>query len=189
MEEMRRIAIVLPGLLLGLLLCCNAVAGDRPGLQPGDTPPDALGTTQRGQEVTVSSLRGKVVVISFWATWCGYCMEEIPVLAKLQMLATRRGLPLQVVAVNHREDRDTFVRTSRVLRRSLPELLVTWDRDGAIGKPYGVSGIPVMVMLRRDGTIAHVHVGYGADMLDTLVGEINALLLEQPAATAAVTRP
>lgn len=116
-------------------------------------------------------------------------MEEIPVLAKLQMLATRRGLPLQVVAVNHREDRDTFVRTSRVLRRSLPELLVTWDRDGAIGKPYGVSGIPVMVMLRRDGTIAHVHVGYGADMLDTLVGEINALLLEQPAATAAVTRP
>ncbi|CAM0998075.1 Thioredoxin family protein [Rhodanobacter sp. Root179] len=186
---MRRIAIVLPGLLLGLLLCCHAVAGDRPGLHPGDTPPDALGTTQRGQEVTVSSLHGKVVVISFWATWCGYCMEEIPVLAKRQLLATRRGLPLQVVAVNHREDRDTFVRTSRVLRRSLPELLVTWDRDGTIGKPYGVSGIPVMVMLRRDGSIAHVHVGYGADMLDTLVGEINALLLEQPAATAAVTRP
>lgn len=61
---MRRIAIV----LLGLLLACNAVAGGRPGLQPGDTPPDALGTTQRGQEVTVSSLHGKVVVISFWAT-------------------------------------------------------------------------------------------------------------------------
>lgn len=179
---MRRIATA----LLGLLLCCGATAGSTPPLQSGDRPPDNLGTTQHGENVTISSLRGKVVVISFWATWCGYCMEEIPVLAKLQALATQRGLPLQVVAINHREDRDTFVRTSRVLRRSLPELLLTWDRDGEIGKPYGVSGIPVMVMLHRDGTIAHIHVGYGADMLDTLVGEINALLLEQSAATAAV---
>ncbi|WEN16451.1 TlpA disulfide reductase family protein [Rhodanobacter sp. AS-Z3] len=182
---MCRIAIT----LLGLLFCFNAVASARPKLQPGDTPPDTLGSTQHGQDVTVSSLHGKVVVISFWATWCGYCMEEIPVLAKLQAVATQRGLPLQVVAVNYREDRETFVRTSRVLRSSLPELLVTWDRDGAIGKPYGVSGIPVMVMLHRDGTIAHIHVGYGEDMLDSLLGEINALMLEQPAATAAVTRP
>ncbi|GGY24894.1 hypothetical protein GCM10008098_18160 [Rhodanobacter panaciterrae] len=179
---MRGIAIA----VLGLLLSCNVMAGDKPGLKPGDTPPDMLGTTQRGQDVTISSLHGKIVVISFWATWCGYCMQEIPVLAKLQALATQRGLPLQVVAVNHREDRDTFVRTSRVLRKSLPELLVTWDRDGLIGKPYGVSGIPVMVMLHRDGTIAHIHVGYGEDMLDTLLGEINALLVEQPTATASV---
>ena len=180
---MRRMAMA----LFGLLLCCGAAASDKPKLQPGDTPPDSLGTTRRGQDVTVSSLHGKIVVISFWATWCGYCMEEIPVLAKLQALATQRGLPLQVVAVNHREDRDTFVRTSRVLHRSLPELLVTWDRDGAIGKPYGVSGIPVMVMLHRDGSIAHVHVGYGADMLDTLVAEINALLIEPPPASVAGT--
>lgn len=175
---MYRIAIA----LMGLMICCNAVAGT---LKPGDAPPDRLGTTQRGQDVTVASLRGKVVVISFWATWCGYCMEEIPDLAKLQTVATQRGLPLQVVAVNYRENRETFVRTSRVLRRSLPELLVTWDRDGVIGKPYGVSGIPVMVMLHRDGSIAHIHVGYGQDMLDSLLGEINALLIEQPATTVA----
>lgn len=184
---MRRIAIV----LLGVLLCCSGsvFASGKPGLQPGDMPPDSLGTTQRAQHVSVAALRGKVVVISFWATWCGYCMEEIPVLARLQSLASRRGLPLQVVAVNYREDRDTFVRTSRVLSRSLPELLVTWDRDGAIGKPYGVNGIPVMVMLHRDGSIAHIHVGYGEDMLDTLLGEINALLIEPPAANAAGAAP
>lgn len=181
---MRRIAIA----LLGLLLSCSAVAnaGGTSGLQPGDTPPDTLGTTLRGQDVTISSLQGKVVVISFWATWCGYCMKEMPVLARMQALATERGMALQVVAVNHREERKTFVRASRALHKSLPELLVTWDRDGAIGKPYGVSGIPVMVMLHRDGTIAHVHVGYDADMLDTLVGEINALLREPSVATTTV---
>lgn len=175
---MRRIGIA----LLGLMLCFTA----RAEMKPGETPPDTLGTTQRGDAVTVSSLHGKVVVISFWATWCGYCMKEMPVLANLQTLATERGLPLQVVAINHREDRDTFVRTSRALRRNLPGLLITWDGDGAIGKPYGVTGIPVMVMLHRDGTVAHVHVGYGEDMLDSLVAEINALLSEPSAASAAV---
>lgn len=136
--------------------------------------------------MTVSSLHGKIVVISFWATWCGYCMKEMPVLANLQALASQRGLPLQVVAVNHREDRRTFVRTVRALRPVLPGLLMTWDRDGNLGKPYGTDkGIPVMVMLHRDGTVTHVHVGYGADMLDSLVAEINALLGE-PAPPSAV---
>jgi Thiol-disulfide isomerase and thioredoxins len=178
MDDMRRIGIA----LLGVMLCFAA----RAGVTPGEAPPDALGTTQRGQVVTVSSLHGKVVVISFWATWCGYCMKELPVLANLQSLATERGLPLQVVAINHREDRDIFVRASRTLRKDLPGLLVTWDRDGTLGKPYGVEGIPVMVMLHRDGTVAHVHVGYGEDMLDSLVAEINALLAEPPPASAAV---
>lgn len=169
--------------LLGLMFCLAAHAG----VQPGDVPPDALGTTQDGKTVSVSSLHGKVVVVSFWATWCGYCMKELPVLAGLQTLATERGLPQQVVTINHEEDRQTYVRTVRALRPRLPGLLMTWDRDGSLGKPYGTDkGIPVMVMLHRDGTVAHVHVGYGEDMLDSLLTEINALLAEPvPAAVAA----
>ena len=177
---MRRIAAV----LLGLMFCLAAHAQ----VQPGDMAPDALGTTQDGQEVTVSSLHGKVVVISFWATWCGYCLKEMPVLANLQALATQRGLPLQVVAINHREDRRVFVNTVRALRPRLPGLLMTWDRDGTLGRPYGSDKmIPVMVMLHRDGRVAQVHVGYGEDMLDSLVAEINTLLVEPaPAVAAAV---
>ena len=168
---MRRIALV----LLGLMLCFAADAK----VQPGDTPPDALGSTLGGSAVTVSSLHGKVVVISFWATWCGYCMKEMPVLARLQSVATQRGLPLQVVAVDSKEDHDTFTHSARLLKKRLPGLLITWDRDGAVGKPYGSNkGIPVMLMLHRDGTVAHVHVGYGEDMLDSLIAEINALLVE-----------
>ena len=178
---MRRLGIA----LLGLLFCLAAHAG----VQPGDTPPDALGTTQDGKTVSVSSLHGKVVVVSFWATWCGYCMKELPILAGLQTLATERGLPLQVVTINHEEDRQTYVRTVRALRPRLPGLLMTWDRDGTLGKPYGTDkGIPVMVMLHRDGTVAHVHVGYGEDMLDSLVAEINALLAE-PAPSAVAVAP
>jgi Thiol-disulfide isomerase and thioredoxins len=178
MDDMRRIGMA----LLGLMLCFTA----RAGIGPGDTPPDALGSALGGPAVSVSSLRGKVVVISFWATWCGYCMKEMPILAGLQTLATQRGLPLQVVAVDSKEDRDTFTHSARLLRKRLPGLLITWDRTGAIGKPYGSDkGIPVMVMLHRDGTVAHIHVGYGEDMLDSLVAEINSLLAE-PALPPAV---
>ncbi|HWU75205.1 MAG TPA: TlpA disulfide reductase family protein [Rhodanobacter sp.] len=163
---------------IALLSCFAANAG----IRPGDTPPDALGTTLGGHTVSLASLHGKVVVVSFWATWCGYCMKEMPVLANLQALATARNLPLQVVAVDYREDHDTFRHSARVLRERLPNLLVSWDRDGKVGAAYGTSGgIPVMVMLHRDGTVAHIHVGYGEDMLDSLIAEINALLNEPTA--------
>jgi len=164
------------GFALIALLCCFAANA---GLKPGDTPPDPLGTTLDGQAVSLASLHGKVVVISFWATWCGYCMKEMPVLAGLQSLATERKLPLQVVAVDYREDHDTFRHSVRVLRKRLPNLLISWDRTGKVGAPYGTAGgIPVMVMLHRDGSVAHIHVGYGEDMLDSLVAEINGLLNE-----------
>lgn len=100
-------------------------------------------------------------------------------LAGLQALATERKLPLQVVSVDYRESRDTFRHSVRLLHKRLPNLLISWDRTGKIGAPYGtVGGIPVMVMLHRDGTVANIHIGYGEDMLDSLVAEINDLLNE-----------
>ncbi|MFC5524942.1 TlpA family protein disulfide reductase [Rhodanobacter ginsengisoli] len=161
--------------LFALLYCLAAAAG----VQPGDTPPDSLGTTLGGKSMSLSSLHGKVVVISFWATWCGYCMKEMPILAGLQSVASSRSLPLQVVSIDYREDRDTFRHSARVLHRRLPNLLINWDRKGKVGAPYGAAGgIPVMVMLHRDGTVAHIHVGYGEDMLNGLIDEINSLINE-----------
>jgi hypothetical protein len=85
-------------------------------MQPGAVPADFLGKTPHGDVVSLASMRDKVVVISFWATWCGYCMKELPILAGLQTLATQRHLPLQVVSIDHREARDVFIRTARALR-------------------------------------------------------------------------
>jgi thiol-disulfide isomerase/thioredoxin len=175
---MRRIMVA-----MFVVLFCAAAQAE---IKPGDVPPDHLGRTRDGQFIDASSLHGKVVVISFWATWCKYCMKEMPVLANLQTLATQKNLSLQVVSVDSQEERRIFVNSVRVLQPRLPGLLLTWDRDGSIGAPYGADkGIPVMVMLHRDGTVAHVHVGYGEDMLDTLVTEINTLLAEPMPATVA----
>ena len=164
--------------LIALLFCLTA----RAQMQPGDIPPEALGKTVDGQVVSLASMHGKVVVISFWATWCHYCMKEMPVLAGVQAQANLHHLPLQVVSIDSKESRDTFVRTTNLIKRRLPGLLLSWDRDGTIGEPYGANKfIPVMVMLHRDGTVAHIHAGYDEDMLDTLVAEINELLTESDA--------
>lgn len=175
---MRRMAV----LFACLLTCTGALAAST--LQPGDTPPDALGVTRDGAHLTLSSMRGKVVVVSFWATWCGYCMKELPILAGLQQLSVQRNLPLQVIAVNDHERRSTFVKASRMLHGKLPSLIVAWDPNGQIGRPYGThEGIPVLAMFHRDGTLAQLHAGYDERALDGIVEQINELLAE-PASTA-----
>lgn len=160
--------------LLGTLLCCVAHAQ----LGPGDIPPGNLGKTADGTPVQLSAFRGKVVVISFWATWCHYCLQELPTLAGLQSTATRRGLPMQVIAVDYMESRNVFQKSSAWLQSKSPGLLLSWDRDGVLRRPYGSQGIPVMVMLHRDGRIAYIHVGYDESDLDNRINEINTLLNE-----------
>ncbi|MGH8211739.1 MAG: TlpA family protein disulfide reductase [Rhodanobacteraceae bacterium] len=171
-------------IMLGSLICCNAFAA----VNPGDMAPDNLGNTLDGQAIHASALRGKVVVISFWATWCTYCLKELPILGGLQSLTTQRGLPMQVVAVNYEEPRDVFRRTAKLLQPKLPDLLLTWDRYGRIRKSFVTGdGIPVMVLLHRDGSVAQVRVGYDESDLDDIVSEINALLNEPVTAPASAT--
>ncbi|MFA6231184.1 MAG: TlpA disulfide reductase family protein [Rhodanobacter sp.] len=170
------------GVALFTYLFCFAASAQ---LQPGNTPPDDLGSTLDGTHIRLSTLQGKVVVISFWATWCSYCMKEMPVLAGLQTLAAQRHLPLQVVYVNSKESHHIFATVAHALNQRMPTLLITSDLHGNIGKPYGADKfLPVMVMLHRDGTIADIHRGYDEKDLDGLLAEITALLNEPAPAPA-----
>jgi thiol-disulfide isomerase/thioredoxin len=161
-----------------MTLTCSSLCAK--SLPIGSVPPDDLGKTLDGQAVHASEFRGKVVVISFWATWCKYCMRELPVLGGLQAVAHKRDLPLQVVEINYMEDHSTFVRATHLLMPILPGLLLTWDRTGALNKSFGLSGegLPAMVMLNRDGHIADEYVGYDKSELDPIVAEINKLMNE-----------
>lgn len=170
----RSIRQALAVLALSFATLCQA----RPG--PGDVPPDYLGRARDGRDLHVSDLRGKVVIVSFWASWCGYCRKELPVLAALQKLKGTRDL--QVIGVNHDDDYDKYKDLSR--RWKDLDILLTYDApDGRIGKPYKIDTLPFMVMIGRDGRIAQVFTGYDADMLDTILSDVDDLLA-QPATAA-----
>jgi len=159
----RRLLVVVP-----LLFVSVAQAG----IAAGDTPPDFLGQTRKGEDIHVSDMHGKVVVVAFWASWCQYCMKEFPVLANIQKLVSPQQL--QVVAIDQ-DDRNTFVQLSRALAKVTPDVIYTRDQ-GPVGKTYEVKSIPRTLLIDRDGKVAYVHFGYGDDTLNDLANEINTLL-------------
>ena len=150
--------------VFGLLL-----AGPASALAKGEVPPDSLGRDGAGHEVRVSDLRGKVVVVSFWASWCGYCRKELPVLAGLQDLAGKDRVA--VVAVNTMDYRDVYLS----LRRKLKDIQLTMTRDasGSVGKAYGVTGIPHLFVIDRQGRVTYELSGYGEESLQDIVDAVN----------------
>ena len=153
--------------LLGLLF---ALAGPaRAGVGIGDTPPDHLGKSHQGDDVRVTAFHGKVVVVTFWASWCGYCRKELPVLAGLQDAAGKARL--EVVAVNYHDDRDAYLAIARKLKDV--QLTLTFDASGHIGEAYGVHGLPHLLIIGKDGRVAYQDVGYGEESLQEIVDAVN----------------
>ncbi|MFI4970616.1 MAG: TlpA disulfide reductase family protein, partial [Lysobacterales bacterium] len=98
--------VKLIGLLVALTLTTGAQAQVR--LQAGDAAPDSLGTDRDGKQVRIADYHGKVVVLTFWATWCGYCLKELPILENLQRRLGKARI--EVVAINTDKNRVDYIR-------------------------------------------------------------------------------
>jgi thiol-disulfide isomerase/thioredoxin len=172
---MMRIA---PVLLLAMAGSAFGAAALKVG--PGDVPPPELGSTLAREDVRTTDFAGKVLVVTFWASWCPPCRRELPLLEGLQRAAKGR---VQVVAVNI-EDYEKF----RAVARTLKPLAVTITHDDwkKSSDAYGVSGIPHLVLIGRDGKVLQVHRGYSEEGIDQILAEITAQL-ETPAAAAEKT--
>ena len=143
-----------------------------PRPQVGQVPPDALGRDQQGVEQRISAHRGKVVVVTFWASWCAPCLRELPLLGRLQQAVGREHLV--VIAVNVKEPRSAMQPV--IDGQARHPLLWVHDTSGATSARYGVDALPQMVVIDRDGRVARVHRGYNAARIDEYVRGITALL-------------
>jgi thiol-disulfide isomerase/thioredoxin len=138
----------------------NAVrAVCEPALRPephspalGALPADAPDFTLRdyaGREMTLSSLRGRVVLVNFWATWCPTCVVEMPSLEKLA--AAEKGRPFSLLAVSVDESWD-------VVRRFFAggsALTVLLDKDRGVPARYGTEKFPESFLIDRDGRVRY----------------------------------
>jgi thiol-disulfide isomerase/thioredoxin len=146
-------------------LAAPAAAGAAPA---EDTPaPDYLGITLDHEPVLLNKFAGKVVVVSYWATWCKYCLKELPILDGIQK--TGKG-SVQVVAVNI-EERDVFRKVVRTLRPI--DIALAYDPDKKARSAYGVDGIPHLVVIGRDGKIVSTFRGYSEESLPKIVDALN----------------
>jgi thiol-disulfide isomerase/thioredoxin len=134
-------------LALCLVFAVQAAAASNQPLPWPDgqaVPPLALADAQ-GRTWRLADLRGKVVILNFWATWCEPCRAEMPT---LQSLAELYGDELTVLAVNFKERDDRVQRFARGAGLQLPMPL---DRDGAAAAAWGVKIFPTSIIIARDG--------------------------------------
>ncbi len=135
---------------------------------PGFSLPDLAGTTVR-----LKTFRGTLVLLNFFATWCGPCREEMPGMERLYRAHRDQGFA--VVAVNLHESAKTVRPFVQELKLSFPTVL---DVDGAVGRAYGVRALPVTFLVGRDGTIVWRAIG-GRDWESTQAKKLFAQLVRE----------
>ena len=128
-----------------------------------------------GKRVSLKSLRGKVVFLNFWATWCIPCREEMPTMEKLHREFKEQGL--EVVAVNFRESK-------KEVRRFVEELGLTFtillDKNGNVSEEHGAWSIPLTYVMNRNGEFVGKVVGSREWDGKTAMGFFRGLLDEKP---------
>jgi len=118
--------------------------------------PDFKLTTLDGKDVTAASLKGKVVVVDFWATWCGPCVAEIPGYVELHKKYAKDGLVIIGVSV----DRGGAAKVKQFADKNGMDYLVAMGDDGALGEAFGgFDAIPTTFLIDRDGNIRHQKTG------------------------------
>ena len=140
-------------------------------VEQGASAPQIEFAALSGQPVSLRALRGRVVVVDFWASWCKPCRKELPVLDALYRKYRSRGL--SVIAVNIDDD----AQAARSFLKKVPvEFPVVHDPAKKIAAAYGVPDMPSSYVIDQQGTIRHVQVGFRAKDEAVLVGAIERLL-------------
>ncbi len=124
----------------------------------GDAAPEFALKDLAGAEVTLASLKGKVVLLDFWATWCGPCKAAMPAIQKIADDYKDKGVV--VLGINTWENSPDAARKYMEEKKFTYPCLLAGD---ALAEAYGVPGIPTLVVIGKDGAVALIEVGMGGD--------------------------
>lgn len=139
----------------------------------GQPAPDFALKSSSGENLRLSEYRGDVVMINFWATWCGPCRQEMPLLDELFTRYKRVGFSL--LGVNIDENPHRAMDMIEELGVSFP---VLFDDRKEVSKLYQVDAMPVTVLVDREGDVRYVHHGYKPGYEQQYLDEIRSLLRE-----------
>ena len=126
-----------------------------------------------GDTVSLASLKGKVVMLNFWASWCGPCRQEMPLLEQMHKRYSALGFTLVGVNVDaNSKDAEEWLTKTPV---SFP---VLFDRESKVSAMYDVKAMPSTVFIDRQGNVRALHRGYKAGDEGEYLNQIRALLKE-----------
>lgn len=155
--------------LFTLLLCSTSWFGHASTEQA----PDFTLKTTAGDNLRLSEHRGEVILLNFWASWCGPCRQEMPQLEALQARYSKLGF--NVVGVNVDKDSALATRLLQDIPVSFPVLL---DNAGGVSASYNISAMPTTVLIDRDGNMRFLHKGYQPGYEQAYEQQIKQLIRE-----------
>ena len=156
------------GAALAGALAVSSMVGASSALAPSFTLP-----SRGGDKVSLTQLKGKVVMLNFWASWCGPCRQEMPLLEQMHKRYSALGFTLVGVNVDaNSKDAEEWLSKTPV---SFP---VLFDRESKVSKLYDVSAMPSTVFIDRKGNVRYLHKGYKPGDEGEYLNQIRALLKE-----------
>jgi len=155
-------------------LCAAAFLSTMAGAAGPVGPAPAFSLPQRGgTTLTLEGLKGQVVMLNFWASWCGPCRAEMPLLDSMYKRYSKQGFTLLGVNVEaETADAEQILKTRPV---SFP---ILWDKESKVSQLYSVSAMPSSVFIDRKGNVRYVHRGFKAGDENEYLNQIRALLKE-----------
>ena len=162
-------------LAMGLcLVCLLSLAHCAKQEQSSSLAPDFSLKTLDGQEITLSRLRGKVILIDFWATWCGPCRESIPHLIHLHNTYQAKGF--EVIGLS--QDKGD-VETVRNFVKSLDIPYPIAMSPEEVSRSFGVSALPTAFLVDREGRIQQKMLGFSTTIAKQMTSKIEELLSQK----------
>lgn len=152
---MRR-TLIASGLFF-LVACAKSDAPVASGkIEVGEVAPAYAATTMAGDSVSIAALRGKVVLLNVWATWCGPCRKEIPELRALHTTYKDRGLELIGVSVDTEGTDETIEEFLKEFKMDYP---IWRDPNEAVSATFRMAGVPATFLIDRRGVIRWKAIG------------------------------
>ncbi len=151
-----------------VLITLPSHAGDLSG-----PAPDFTLKSLSGKNLKLSEMRGEVIMLNFWASWCGPCRQEMPILEKIHQKYQPLGFTL--LGVNVEEDSNEAKAYLKEIEVSFP---ILFDNQNKVSQVYNIIAMPSTIMIDRDGNMRYLHQGYKPGAEEEYVHYIKTLLKE-----------
>ena len=142
-------------------------------LQTGAAAPAFQLNSNTGKPLALADFRGQIVLLNFWASWCGPCRQEMPILEQLNRQYHGKGVTL--LGINVEPDSAAAVSWLKATPVTFP---ILFDTDSKVSNLYEVAGMPNTVIIDRKGLVRYIHRGYAAGAENDYLNQIRGLIRE-----------